>query len=410
MNTKTLAILSIAAIGAVVAAVAVIRSDRKSTASPAALTGAAGKPAGLFADLSGKIDDVATVTVKTSSAEANIEWVDGEWRLKEKSGYPVDAGKVRTLLLSLSALKGFEPKTNRPELHKTLGVDDVPAAPASEPDPASTGQGPLLLTLKDKTGQPVNAVIIGNTKWGGGGGGMGGGAQGIYLRKPGDNQSYYAEGKLEVPREPLNWVTNEFANIGRDRVRSVTLTPKADAEGNTITVERPKPDEGAFTVTNVPEGRQLKDTSLPEALVGGLASATFEDVAPIATIDFAVGGVTVVVRTWDGLIVTAETADITGKNWWRLSAAADPDPFKEGEGDAAKPRRTSEEVSKEVAELNAKWKDWAFAPYSYKATAFNKRLSTELKDPDAAPASPGITPAPVPAIPFTPPASDPPSP
>lgn len=404
MNTKTLAILSIAAVGAVVTAVAVIRSDRTRASSPAALTDASGKPTGLFSGLSGRINDVAAVTVKTSAAECTIEQADGQWRLKEKSGYPVDAGKVRTLLLSLTSLTNFEPRTNRPELHKTLGVEDV-AAPAAAADSAVTSPGSLLLTLKDKSGQTIESVIVGNIKWGGG---MGGASQGIYLRKPGDNQSYYADGKLEVPREPLTWVNNEFADIARDRVRSVTLVPRSEPDAGAITVARDQPGEGAFKVTNLPAGRELKDTGLPETLVAGLVRATFEDVAPASTIDFAASpGASVVIRTWDGLLVTAETADVSGRSWWRLSAAADPDPFKEGEGDAAKPKRTAEEVAKEVADLNARWQTWAFSPYSYKAAAFNKRLSDELKDAAPPPAAPDIS-APAPTEP--PPADAPPAP
>jgi len=417
MNTKTLTILALAAVAAVAAAVVVTRSD-KTVAAPGTIgapSGGAGGAPSLFPGLASRVEDVAAITVKSGQGESNIELTDGQWRLKEKADYPVDAAKVREVVLSLAALRNFQQRTTRADLFKSLGVDDVaatatpkvedPAAdPAAQPQPEAPRS--LLMTLKDKTGQPIASVIVGNTKFA-----QSPAPQGIYLRKPGEPTSWYAEGKLEVPREPLTWVNNEFADIGRDRVRSVVVMPGGGVpESDRISVAREKPAEGAFVVQAIPEGKQLKDTSLSETVVAGLVKSAFEDVAKAETIDFAAPAAAVDVRTWDGLVVHVDTVESAGRQWWKLTASADPDPFMEAATpppatDTAaappppqpvpaepKPKRTPEEVKKEVDELNARWTGWAFSPYSYKATAFSKKLSDELKDPappEPLPAAPG---------------------
>lgn len=433
MKPKTLAILVVIAVIAVIAAAVALRSGKPATD----VSDGAASPA-LFADLSARVNDVAAVSVRTPTSESVVERVDDKWTLRQKSGYPVDAAKVREVILSLAALKNFTPKTARAEGYKALGVEDVAAKPADTDaaNTAATAEAPrgLLLTLSDKAGQPITSVIVGNTRWPTSSGIAGGtGTQGVYLRRPSDATSYLADGKLDVPREPINWVNSEFADIARDRVRSVTLTPhfSAGPETDRIVVERDKPTDAAFVVRNIPEGKQLKDPALSETLVSGLVKTTFEDVAKAETISFAGGdssqpGPTAEVRTWDGLIVRVETVKVGDRHWWRLTPSADPDPYLEAppppppaappaDGSAPppppppadpKPRRTPEEVKKEVDELAARWSGWAYSPFSYKASAFTKKLSEELKDP--APPAPPPTPAPAP-VPVAPP-SDAPTP
>ena len=145
-----------------------------------------------------------------------------------------------------------------------------------------------------------------------------------------------------------------------------------------------------FGAAGIPEGKELKTPGSQESIVSGLGYTTFEDVRKADAVDFAGAaggkpGPKVLFRTWDGLLVTVESAEVDGKTWWKLAAAADPEPFKEGEGDAAKPKRTAEEVTKEVGDLNARWSGWAYAPVQYKATAFKTRMSEQIKDKSATP-------------------------
>lgn len=402
MNTKNLTILAVVAAIAVVAAVVALRSDKTSESTAAPMVAPAGAKAAaspVLGDLASKANDVTGITVKTATGETHVELRDGQWRVKEKSDYPADKTKVRQMLFELVSLRDWSERTSRPDLYKSLGVEDIDTKPAdAAAKPPATPQAPeaeashaMQLTLTDKSGSTVASAIVGNTKWGQSG------ADGVYLRKPGSPASYFASGKLDVPRDPLAWINNEFADIARDRVRSVTLTPRENAEADRIVVAGEKPGDGPFSVRNLPANKVLKEPGLPETLVSGLVKASFEDVSKADAIDFAgtgaegkagQPGASVDVRTWDGLIVHADTTKQNDRWWWRLTASADPDPYKEGEGDAAKPKRTADEVKKEVDELNAKWSGWAFSPFSYKAGAFAKKMSDEVKEPEAKPVPP----------------------
>jgi hypothetical protein len=406
MNAKTVTVVVVLAAVAVLAAVLALRGDRPREA-------AAGAAPALFAGLESRIDDVELVTVASAAGTSTVERRDGQWRLKEKSGYPVEAGKVRELVLGLAAMTRLEPKTARADLHKSIGVEDVtPSSASDETAPVAPGEPPpdtsraVRVTLAGKDSALISSVIVGNTRPGSGG------SQGVYLRRPGEDQSYLAElgaRRFEVPREPLSWVNVQFADIGRDRVRGVTVTPRegGGGEAERIVVGRDAP-AGSFAVQNTPEGRGLKNPGISESLGSGLSQASFEDVAEVGTIDFAGAaggqpGPTISVRTWDGLVVEVQTTEVNGRAWWKLTAAADPDPFKEGEGEgeAAKPRRTPEEVAKEVEELNAKWTGWAYAPYSYKADVFKTKMSEQLAEA-AAPAAPALEPLVPPMTPAPP--------
>lgn len=398
MNSKTLVILAGVAVVAVGGAYVALRGDKPTVTEVG--TGDETFKGPLFPDLAGKVDQVAAITVKTASGESSIEKdAGGKWSSKERSGYPVDTAKVRELVLRMAELKDLKIRTSVPEKYAKLGVEDPGLKPAAQAKPdadpmsAPAASQALLVTLKDSGGQAIASLIVGNTDWGGGGGG----SQGVYIRKSGDATSYRASGQLQVPREANQWIETQFADIKRDRVWSVVISPpEGDAEK--VTVLRDKPD-GVFAIQGIPEGKELKTPGSQESIVSGLGFTTFDDVRKADAVDFAGSaggkpGSKVLLRTWDGLLVNLESTEVEGKTWWKLAAAADPEPFKEGEGDAAKPKRTAEEVNKEVGDLNAKWSGWAYAPVQYKATAFKTKMSEQIKDKapaadaGAAPANP----------------------
>lgn len=405
MNSKTLAILAGVAVVAVGVAYIALRGDKPTVTEidPASSDELFKGP--LFPDLSAKVDQVSTITVKTASGEANVEKdAAGKWSSKDRSGYPVDAAKVRDLVLRMASLKDLKVRTSVPDKYAKLGVEDPGSKPPAEPKPdadpmsAPPASQALLVTLKDSGGQSLASLIVGNTDWGGGGGGN----QGVYIRKSGDATSYRASGQLQVPRDANQWIDTQFADIKRDRVWSVVISPpEGDAEK--VTVLRDKPD-GVFAIQGIPEGKELKTPGSQESIVSGLGYTTFEDVRRADAVDFAGAaggkpGAKVLFRTWDGLLVTVESTEVDGKTWWKLAAAADPEPFKEGEGDAAKPKRTTEDVAKEVGDLNAKWSGWAYAPVQYKATAFKTKFSDQIKDKGSAPEAGAGTPQGMPQLP-----------
>ncbi len=409
MNTKTLTVLgALAAVGLAGAYVAT-RLGSVAEGDGSGGAGAGGAGAMVFPDLGARAGDVAQIVVKRAPMEFTVRKDGDMWRAVEKAGYPVKTEAVRGVLVGLSQLKLDEPKTTRPEQFAKLGVDDPIAPPpesADKPVPQST-----LVTLRNGDGKEIASIILGNPKYAGQGV-VGSGAPGVYIRKPGDKQSWLATGQVEVPREPIAWLESTFADIKRDRIKSVVVT---HAVGGTVAVMREKQAD-AFVVKDIPAGRELKDPGVGESIAGALTGLTFQDVAAAGAMDAAAApagteikaGPTIVLRTFDGLVVTATSATRDAKAWWRMAAAADdaivatlppaaaaanptsPDGSKPDAstmppgGTATLAVGTQEFIRKEVADLNARWSPYAFAPADWKVRSVNTLMSDMLKEPAAA--------------------------
>jgi hypothetical protein len=259
----------------------------------------------------------------------------------------------------------------------------------------------------------------------------------MYVRKAGDKTTWLASGQVEVPREPIGWLESRFADVQRDRIKSVVVT---HPDGSTVTVSREKQAD-PFVVKDVPAGRELKDPGVGDTIASTLTGLAFQDVAAAGSIEVPAaapaGGATpptaeikpgpsIVVRTLDGLVVTVKSVSKEAKAWWTLKADVDeavvaantagapadakptdakPDPANP---DAAKSADTSGPVStaaalesmrKQAAELNASWAPYAFAPADWKVRSINSTLPDLLKEPPkpaetpaggAAPTAPGL--------------------
>ncbi len=78
----------------------------------------------------------------------------------------------------------------------------------------------------------------------------GGGADLVYVRKPGAEQASLARGSLEVPGDLLGWLDRGIVDLPPGRVAAVSLTA---ADGATLAIRRAGP-EAAFAISDLPDG------------------------------------------------------------------------------------------------------------------------------------------------------------
>ena len=64
----------------------------------------------------------------------NVELVNGQWILPDRHAYPVSIDKVRDIVINASELQILESKTNDPEKHAVLGLDEL-RSNLSQPSP-----------------------------------------------------------------------------------------------------------------------------------------------------------------------------------------------------------------------------------------------------------------------------------
>ncbi len=118
MNTRTLTFLGIAT--AVAIFVAVLFSSREGGELPHG-----NQP--VFPDLMANINDVAEISIAAQSGLISVVREGETWRVKEKSHFRANRGKVRVTLLGLAELTSLEAKTKHPDLYEKLGLKEVEA-------------------------------------------------------------------------------------------------------------------------------------------------------------------------------------------------------------------------------------------------------------------------------------------
>ena len=377
MMLKTLS--SLAVIAAILIAVTVFVSQRKEPGSPPM-----GPP--VFAGLKATINDVAEMRIATQSGTITVHREDDSWRVKEKHEYPADLGKVREALIGLAELKTLEPKTRKPELYEKLGLQEVEAEGS-----LSTG-----VTLKDAAGNTLAGVIIGNDRPAGGNSGQ----KEMFIRKPGDPQTWLAVGKFSVEKNPGEWLDKGLVRIETNRVRRLRVTHPDDTR---LVLEKAKPAELDYHMVDLPEGLELQSQFTVNNVVSTIASLSLDDVNPRNKIPFdRQPVVTAAFETFDGLEGTVKLLQKDEKNYVQISAAfnADliwkPEPEQEADGQtepkaqdkeaSAKPEQPKispeAEVKAEIQALNKKVAEWVYVIPQFRAEAILKTPQDLLKISD----------------------------
>ena len=384
MMLKTLSTLAV--IAAILIAVTVFVSQRNEPASPQT-----GQP--VFPELKATINDVSEISVATQSGTMTILRGADAWRVKEKHGYPADLGKIREALLGLAGLKILEPKTGKPELYEKLGLQDVEAE----------GSLSMGVTLKDAAGNTLAEVIIGNDRPAKGNGGQ----KELFIRKPGNSQTWLALGKLSVEKNPGEWLDKELVRVETERVRRLRVIHPDDTR---LVLEKTKPADLDYRVVDLPEGQELQSQFTVNNMVSTVASLSLDDVKPRSEIPFDEQPVvTAVFETFDGLEGTVKLLRKDEKNYVKVSAAfnvdliRNPEPEEESEseeqddgqvGDApeqkaqdkeetAKPEQTQikpeAKVKAEIEALNKKVEEWVYVIPEFRADVILKKPGDLIK-------------------------------
>ena len=188
--------------------------------------------------LAAKLGDVASIEVRRAGLDLTFVRDGNEWLATQKGNYPADAAKIRRVVLALSDMTLVEPKTSKPDLYPRLQVEDP-------------GKGKsTLVTIKDKSGADIAGLIVGKHSYDR----LGEGNDGVYVRKPGDAQSWLARGSLDFSDDVPSWLARRIVDIPDSRIGKVILT---QPDGTTLTLNRAKPD-AKFALENPPKGRQVQ--------------------------------------------------------------------------------------------------------------------------------------------------------
>ena len=337
MRKKNFLLLAGATIVAVALAIAAVGTGGREVATPAA-----GAPA--FPGLAKQLGNVAVVKIEGDGVKATFRRAGEDWRLLDKSGYPANAGRLRQIVLALAELKLVEPKTRDPKLYSRLEVEDP-------------GKGKShLLTIEDKTGKPLAAMIVGKQRYDR----LGTGQNGVYVRRPGTVQSWLAAGSRDLSGNLPGWLDRHILDIPQARIAAASLTA---ADGTKLVVKRAKPGD-KFAVADLPADAKLRSENAAGQPASLLEALDLEDVMPAAKLPVPETGVTSAsLQTFDGLTITLRLFSHGKEDWVAVSAS--------GAGKAAA----------EAKRINDKVSRWAYAIPPYKASLLRLKLADLLAPP-----------------------------
>jgi hypothetical protein len=354
MRARPLVILASATALAVGGALLVSLGERKPT--PAAAIGQR-----LFPDLAGRAAEIASVSIAKRDGTLTFHLKDGKWLVAEKGDYPVDFAKVRKLVAELADLRLNEAKTATPALHAELEVEEL-----SAPNAAST-----LVTLKDARGNALAATFVGKQRPGRGTGSAG---DMVFVRRPGEAQSWQAQGRVSLERETQGWLDVAIMDIPRERVASARVI---QADGGAVVARRDSVEETDFALADPPEGRKPKPAAEISMLGGTLETLQLEDVRTAAQVDFA-GGTRGEVRTFDGLVVETRTVERDGVVWVGFSARFEAPAQAVGAEQVVAGLKPADEVAKEAADIQARIGGWAYRVLPWKTEILRRKLDDVL--------------------------------
>jgi len=312
----------------------------------------------MFPELAAHLNDAVQVELVHGANTVRIVRDAGTqtWGLAQRDGYPVDVGKLRALLTGLTELRLVERRTADPSELGKLGLDD----------PTGKDANATLIRVTDAARQPIAALVAGHSRMRTGGTLP----DEIYVRRPDENQSWLAEGKLDVDNDPLTWLDRDIMDIPPARIASVSITSgttqlKLVKSGDKLTMQAPADHPPLDDVAHALELLSLqdvrKDANAPEG--DALGTSVF--------------------TTDDGLAITATPSRAGGDLWVRFAVAA-----------------TDDKAKAEAQRLTAQLAGWTYEIGSWKQKALIPTLD-DLKAPPPPPAPPAsaASPAPAPAKP-----------
>ena len=246
----------------------------------------------VFPGLAARLQAAERLTITTKGHTMTLVRKDGIWGIADRGGYRAQQDRLRELLTGLTELRVTEARTADPEQYDRLGVGD-PNKPVTTAN---------LLRVLGPNNSVIAELIVGHRRVRT----AGNVPESIYIRRPGEAQSWLAEGRLPVDADAQLWFEREITNIPKDRVASVV-----SARGDTI-LEFGR-DGDALALKTPAEHPKLDDYRVEEVF-RSLESLTLTDVKPASEQPGEKLG-SAVVTTTDGLVVTVAVFKIETENF-----------------------------------------------------------------------------------------------
>ncbi|MBS0384759.1 MAG: DUF4340 domain-containing protein [Proteobacteria bacterium] len=287
------------------------------------------------------------IIITSSDASYRIERAqhgnESIWVMRDRGDYPVLSGRLAQLTQGLEQLRFTRRMTTDPAKFDRLGVGD----------PRHGGHG-VLVQIEDGRGALLVNLILGTVPTAG--------QNVVYVRKPGENQTWAAQGPLPPLRDVASWLNLRPLDLPVERLAHVEITPQ---QGRAYILDRGSDAAWRLTSPALATPTQSNVATAAEEIT----QLTPVDVQPAPAIQgTAVAHIRAI--TADGVAIDGELIPSDDKTWLKLVARA----------------QTRGNSAQEAAALaiNDRASAWAYALSEVQANALVPPLSTIA--PSAAPA------------------------
>jgi hypothetical protein len=263
-------------------------------------------PAEFLPGFAAHVKEAARIHIVSHDGTFDVAYSPAKgWVLPARGNYPADFDQVRHTLIGLAALEAVEPKTARADWLPYIGLDMPPK-----------GSG-TVITVSDKADKTLAAVVIGNSA----DLNNAQGASGVFVRHPGDNQSYLARAVFTLHGNVADWLETGVMSIEPARLNTVTLTP---IQGAPFTVARDHQSDREYKLAGAPPPKGFAVNPVSVNLIPQLITGfAFVDVQPAAQFDFSKAA-HLSAHTFDMQNIELDAISVKGDVWIKVSAQADP--------------------------------------------------------------------------------------
>lgn len=338
MSPRTFTVVAAATIIAVLAAVVALVQTRGGPE-------VAGAGDRVFPELLDRVNDVSALVIDHAKGRITLERGQEGWTVKESDGYPGRKVKIQRALLGLAEMHFLEPKTRLKEKYAKLNLRDQ----------TEKGSRSKRVKLFDGEGKIVADILVGKER-----ANLGGDKSvSLYVRRPGDVQSWLAAGTADITAIKRDWLERKIVNLEAKRIRSIVIH---HPDGEVVILSKASPEAKDFTLDTIPKGKELIDPSGPNTVGRALADFLLDDARKDSRPFDSAKQTTADFTTFDGLTVKTRIVKRRGKHWMRLEAT--------GENGAAK----------EARDINARTAGWVYGISEYSASNLMKRLGDLVED------------------------------
>lgn len=241
--------------------------------------------------LSESIAGAQRIMIASSDATYRIERTQRGWAMRDRGDYPVLGGRLAQLTDGLESLRFTRRMTSDPSKHARLGVDD----------PRQGGRG-ILVQIEDGRGAFLVNLILGVE------------TNGLYVRRPDDDQTWAAEGELPPLRDVAAWLDLAPLNLPAEQIARVEIAPSS---GPAYVLTRQSADAG-FTLIGA---RAVLDQTTLDDTAASIARVSPIDVQPAPAIQ-GTPSARLHVVTFEGVTIDAEIIVSGDKTWLKMAARA----------------------------------------------------------------------------------------